>query len=341
MFTKDTAIILGAGSSIPFGLPSGEQLAEKIQSSLSAIRRDASSGVRDLRGGALNSFISKPHQYMYSNLPNEVRARPDWRGEHLLDFERTLQNSPQTTIDRFLFENERFRYLGKIFITTALIATAYKIDSIRNVLSLNRFNDIQATDWAQPFLTRIREGASDADALEGRSRVQIVTFNYDTVLEHIIKTHLCNTERHQGGDHEKICPIHHVHGKILMPPEIQVSELIPHILDQSTRFNLIHEEPAEDREFLDFSATELDRATSCISNADEIFALGFAFDEFNTEVIDFNGRYAGDSVYALNFDGNLGFARRLSRLDVPAKNILSGTQQNPMGCATAINAGFL
>lgn len=93
MIKKPTVFILGAGASIPYGYPSGENLVREI--------------VNDL---------SRPGSLFYSLCRELGFTEP-----HILEFVSTLDRSHDKSIDAFLQRNESFIKLGKVAITLKLI----------------------------------------------------------------------------------------------------------------------------------------------------------------------------------------------------------------------------
>ena len=92
MLKKPTVFILGAGASIPYGYPSGEDLVKEI--------------VSELLGQGTLYKICREFEF----------TEPQ-----IIDFAETLSRSGDKSIDAFLERNSEFIKLGKVVITLKLI----------------------------------------------------------------------------------------------------------------------------------------------------------------------------------------------------------------------------
>lgn len=342
MFKDETVLLLGAGSSIPFGLPTGDDLRKSIGKSVSGFlaQEQQQHGGAIVRGQKSAEFIQSPIRFLYENVQNRGASASLMSLEKLSQFVNALNQSTQTTIDRFLHDNAEFRELGKILITAMLLRSVYKNAPYKDLIQLNDFSSPPSINWVSTLVNLIREGARDADHLEDDNNLTIITFNYDTILEHILNEHLCANQRHKGGNIKKICPVHHVHGKVEMPRIIEGDFILEHILKEAQSFYLIRE-ASPDQPFIRFKESAHDTAQRILSSAERIHAMGFSFDEYNTAAIGLDVFSWPDQIFALNYNGHHGVTRRLNKMGVPTTNIISGSQQEAYDCKTALEQGFL
>jgi len=92
MINKKTVLVLGAGASKPYGLPTGEELKDFIIS---------------------QTFTSSDHSVYYSKLGISDKK--------LRSFVHSLRMSSTSSIDEFLEDRDEFTKVGKLAITRALI----------------------------------------------------------------------------------------------------------------------------------------------------------------------------------------------------------------------------
>jgi hypothetical protein len=104
--TKSTVLILGAGASMPYGFPSGDELKERIISSLESFPK---------RAGPATQL---------ENLMHESGIDAD----HVEEFRDELAGALHITIDRFLQNRPNFEGIGKLAIAATLIP--FEHDSI-------------------------------------------------------------------------------------------------------------------------------------------------------------------------------------------------------------------
>lgn len=191
--TKSTVLVLGAGASMPYGFPSGDQLKERIISSLESFPKRAGPGKQ------------------LENLMHESGIDAD----HIEEFRDELAGAHHITIDRFLQNRPNFERVGKLAIAATLIP--FEADSIVPMLKPWKARPdakVRATEGWYAYLAK-QLNLSSTDW--GRGLLTIVTYNYDRSLEHYLFTILRSTCGKSPEECWKIfqgIPIIHVYGEL-------------------------------------------------------------------------------------------------------------------------------
>lgn len=187
------------------------------------------------------------------------------------------------------------------------------------------------------------------------NRVQIITFNYDMVLEHILDKQFANSELMEGKDWRNYFEILHPHGKC-MPLESVVSDVSQLIIKWAEGIHVINQDAVPEN-----IQSARDRAKEIILSAREIYAAGFAFAEPNCKMLGLKKdvllqahRIKSSvplyqrSINVCNFDKNLGLSlavdklrhSSLSRGTINVEEQKSLTDK-PLGVADWIRMGVL
>ena len=168
MIEEPTCLILGAGASVPYGLPSGENLKNLILAEVTRQGREAAKNF-PLKQRRPVDAASNQHDYAKEWSIYLRRVAREAGLEHLVDdFWAKLAGSPNT-IDWFLRNNAKYERVAKLHIAAVL---------------LNReASDRPTGDWygelARQTLT------STAKAFDP-GMLSVITFNYDRSLEEFL-----------------------------------------------------------------------------------------------------------------------------------------------------------
>lgn len=177
-----TVFVLGAGASVPYNFPSGNQLVSNIIRSISPTHS---------RGG-IDQFPNKPLADLLLN---------EFNRNELADFRNALLNSQSYSIDAFLNFRREFIEIGKMCIVWHLMHAEF------NAMTGQKLTG----DWYQFFWNQINSFKKE------KYSFSIYTFNYDRSLDFFLKR---SAENYFGFEGVKLdqylssIPIYHLHGKL-------------------------------------------------------------------------------------------------------------------------------
>lgn len=255
MFRRDTVFILGAGASVPFGLPSGEMLVDNILK---------------LRRG-------QPYGDKYLPLLTELGVEDDL----FLEFQRELADSTHYSIDAFLERRPKYLDIGKLAIALRLLPCESE-----SILSSPNTH-YETKNWYRVLLQRLTEGASHISQIAA-NKVTFVTFNYDRSLEHFLFSSLCSYYETNPSEVAAILaqlPIIHVHGRLGSLPwqsdndqdVVVYGDWRSDAVQRAAKGIKIISEITPDTMY------EFDVARMPILNASDIFFLGFGYHPDNVK----------------------------------------------------------
>jgi len=244
MIETSTALLLGAGASMPYGFPSGEELMLKI---LEKIRPN--SGKELFR--VLLKFGFKP--------------------KDIDDFYFGLKHSQKLSVDEFLERQQDYMEIGKIAITLTL-STYEKKDEL--------FEQKSDKNWYRHLWSKLSDAPFDKF---DKNKLSIITFNYDRSIEHFLFTAMRALYKESEQDCAtklKKIPIIHVHGRLGALPwqnkngrsyhhEINLDEVVK----VSKQIRVITEKDATSQEFK--------KAHRILSSAEKVCILGFGYNPRN------------------------------------------------------------
>ena len=266
---RKTVLILGAGASMPYGFPSGDELKMRIISSLE--------NFPTLVGPATQ----------LEHLTHEAQIE----GYHVASFRDELAGASHVTIDRFLQKRPEFGAIGKLAIASTLIPL--ECDSLIPMFkpSKARPEDKQrvAGGWYKYFAQQLNLSSTDW----GDGKLTIITYNYDRSLEHYLFTILKSTCKESQQECWKIfqeIPIIHIYGEL--GPYNPIGEGLPYgsSLNIETarvaakHIRLMHE--AKDDGLIEQSRT-------AVQDAEVICFLGFGYHAENIAPLAMKSREEG------------------------------------------------
>jgi len=259
--------ILGAGASKPYGFPLGDELYQFMCSSLMEQFRD-----------------------------EEVRKMAE-------EFSTELRQTFTVSIDKYLNINKSLKDIGILSI-----AAAIHFFESKSVLQ---------GDWYTYLYKKMIEGLDTPEELLriAENKVCFITFNYDRSLEHYLFSNLYGLLKNARVPKNEIAakltkiPIIHVYGRTgylpwekyadvtnpLIVPYAGFDSILPGEIAIQTQkmINLIYDERK--------NAPELEEAKELISNANNVFFLGFGYDEMNLSILGLPGSLQDKHVIGTAF----------------------------------------
>lgn len=227
MINNDTVLVLGAGASMDYGFPSGEQLIEDIINYLEGKIQVAP---------VIKRIFVALILYKYFKNKTEKTLHDCYR--LVEEFISTFKNASPASIDDFLDKNtrEEFKIIGKICVVITIsrcensetdFMTEWKDTDISHryfrelQYSIDRRNDTfirghleLIRGWYNYLWEKIYEGNIENNL----SKLTFITFNYDRSLERFLYTRLINLLNLKDDDAIKLfnefVVIHHVYGQL-------------------------------------------------------------------------------------------------------------------------------
>ncbi|OYU73686.1 MAG: hypothetical protein CFE32_20190, partial [Alphaproteobacteria bacterium PA3] len=198
------------------------------------------------------------------------------------------------SIDDIIRHNPSKALMLKVGICHALFLKTYELKTQprahtlrtfteRNVNFLRGSEEKQYRNWVHHFINLVRSQIliEKADHGEVRSKVKVISFNYDGILEHIFDRKWGSIENDLGVWSDYI-EIVHPHGFLEMPERVLDYELAAHLLNNANRIAVVHADPVGSTaaEF-----THRDKARRFCKDAYRVYAIGFAFARANISLI--------------------------------------------------------
>lgn len=297
MFEEQTVFILGAGASVSYGYPTGEELVGKVIDFAKlavAFCRDA---LESNSGGfATRPLINKRHSPERMSTQDIER---EWT-KAIEDFQALadhLSAAHPLVIDYFLDHNPDLADVGKFCIAWAILQ-AERTHRQGYAETLNQQN------WYRFILHKLTTGCLDKNTFVNNNHVSFITFNYDVSLDYGLYTGLSALQRFNDGDTiDKYLNgrIIHVYGKIRErpfdePPPFDLGVVqsgtsrpehywrqrliaLDRVYEASQGLKVISPGKATS------NSDEISIAKAMISKATVVYILGYGFDPLNSELL--------------------------------------------------------
>lgn len=364
---RNTVLVLGAGATAPFGYPLGSSLISNISDQIS---REVASiyGRDDFQGRELtrNLLSAAKSPVGFDRFPIHGAAARRHLHENQREFDvapmnadltrikelqKLISNQTSETIDDFIVENPSYSDLTKIAIAADFIKRSYTLQD--GALRAQPFEARYWKDernWIHLLINIVRHGIRSG-IVTTDNKIEIVTFNYDTVLERVLAKQFSNTES-QYTDYSDYISILHVHGKCG-----EISDIFPDpaltCSSWSKNINVVNEGDVPD--IVQASRTT---AKQKIRAASEIYFCGFSFSGPNCRLLDLANPTGGGrtrQISVCNYDGNIGVSKTVSSFRDEANpgmaygatqlftkvDEASGTIEKPLGVSDWLKLGYL
>ncbi len=283
MTLSHNALIIGAGAHCPYGMPSGAKLKSSILDTVLKGGRGYSGLISNVNLWENHKYrlVKAIHQYYahaYSLEGNPANDFSEVEINNLVNsFVDDFQRSGIYSIDRFLTAvnkvkeykfNSYYETIGKIFIL-------YFINHYQTQSQIN-----PQEDWIEYLINSFLLNANDK--LEALSNFpKIITFNYDTLFEHKVRSHL---EVVLGKPKEELneimtkLEIIHVYGETTLFDK-DIDKIRSPRIDSAINKLFVISETRNQKE------KHFDSARTIIGQSPKIYFLGFGFDQQNMEVL--------------------------------------------------------
>jgi hypothetical protein len=345
-----SALIIGAGASVPFGVASGigmmRQLSDAIGEELSnweAIRIGKVGS--QLKPFLLSRSISMAENGMFSFSSNDSV-------ELLEQLQSLLNDQTSDTIDDLIRMNSDHASLLKRAIAFCVFSRIYALrtDEARyNTYSLRRLENREIENiakkiskgefsighpvhrnWIHHFINLSRQRVLSAREAEIPT---IISFNYDGILEFVLKKQWNNAGNIKLGNWEDHIMIIHPHGYMKIDKDsysvVEAAELVK---KWGAEIRIVDETmPGKHKEVQD--------CRDAIAASSNIFGAGFAFAKSNCDLIGLEGGMAGGGSHSIpkrlhfmNYDDSYGLRARVKQycfLDLGGVNSTNLIEHRP------------
>lgn len=255
MITPRTTLIIGAGASLDYNMPTGERLAKVIVQQCLAIKENS---------GPATLMAALVQQKIHPHLAVQFGERLD--ASRLRSVDMLLEKDP---------EDKKLQLIGRILIANAMLLT-FLPGIVPHGVS---HETTGRRDWLGYLVNALSAGARTVDDFK---RLSIVTFNFDTIIEDVlapaIAAQLNISIEEAGAAVDEM--VLHVHGKI----ERQLragTPTIDEIVAAANSIGIVHDEIPPDR---------LESIRDRLHGAQVVGFLGFGFHPDNVAKLDIPGR---------------------------------------------------
>jgi hypothetical protein len=281
LFKKETVFILGAGASVHYGYPTGEELIDEVVTKAERLRNLFEKG--------LAHDCDVPLKFMphYENSAHSIHIRDRWRQriKICLELEQRLTASNPLLIDHFLRLNRDLWDVGRMAIAWAILDREIHPD----------YGElpVRKRDWLRFVRHQLAIGYAEPSELAD-NRVTFITFNYDISLELLLLKGLTANTFFRMEDVNSFLTdgrIIHVYGRVRDPlqPALDLTvlenlggpvkkehaNLLDELYELSKGIRVIDPDEKVTNE------ADLRAAYEAIQRAEVVFILGFGFDRDN------------------------------------------------------------
>lgn len=272
MIERKTALILGAGASMPYGFPTGVALHQIMM----GWRNDSEE---------------------FHNVTSTLGCS----SADLQEFLEAFRKSGRTTIDRFLEHRQEFRELGKYLIAYVLMQLETD-QGLYDEPPTARKNEPKR--WYQYFYNEIMDSSSIENFK--RNQLAVITFNYDRSFEQFLSNALIEGFRITPEEADEVLdhiPLYHVYGHLGGPDGLSGYDGTHEFLGDVAESLLSISDSVSDQKLLG-------GIRGSIIDAEVVACMGFGYDPINMKVIGldridqvsaFSREYPDTEVYGTTF----------------------------------------
>jgi len=275
---KKTVLILGAGASMPYGFPSGDELKNRIITSLASFPK---------RAGPATQLENLMHESGIN--PAKIQA-----------FRDELSGASHVTIDRFLENHRDFEEIGKLAIAGTLIP--FETDSIIPMFEPWKLRFEGQSRAEGGWYKYVAQQLNLSSTYWGDALLTVITYNYDRSLEYFLFRILkssCDKSPEECWKIFQGIPIIHIYGELgAFDPLGDGLPYAPSLDIKVARaaaknIRIMHE--AKDEGLISQSKT-------AVENAEVVCFLGFGYHEENIAPLGVKSHVQGKRVLGTAWD---------------------------------------
>lgn len=345
MFKGKNVIILGAGSSVDFGLPTGEQLFSQLLSDCEVYFKEA----QDIGRGQLATFHSDRNFFdhpvastvnEYATLQQETHSAGTSPAvfDQMQKLSEALRRTTAETIDEFVTLNPSLSHLCRMLMAQRFFLCLHeKHDGQFRRRSFVARQLKGVRNWTHLFINALK-----TNYLRGHkpdNLIEVVSFNYDPILCWALDE-LFDASEVSIGPWRDYYRIHQVYG--CLDPAQMVGAHTGTIIAAWAKLIRTVGVVGEEAAGID------DAIRETVRTADMIYAAGFAFAQDNCRLIGLDKRSKALPITYVNYDGSPGLNDRVARysnaVSIFGPNMESTLDEKSglqMTMTRAIGLGFL
>lgn len=352
-------LILGAGVSAPFNVPLGGQMIDAVRRQILEERPDLRSTAerKGMSFAVGKAFSSAPDFWKYpihasvglvsenisgnSFIPDRFEASM----RKIEDLVSRLDGQTSETIDDFIVQNESLAQVAKIAVAAILFCRSYCLDEHGRSLiprplhrrfcghlfdqhDLLKRPELDQRNWIHHLINIVRNHRRLRP--DDKHKVEIISFNYDTILEHVLDAQFTNTDA-QHGNWRDFIRVLHIHGACGPINVIRGERPDEIVREWAAGIHVVNDKSTPSEQVLRDRKT----AEALIYSATQIHCAGFSFADSNVELLGLDKKRGGTMNFC-NYDANVGVkmsaekcgakARSKAELDIDGRSRLKVTE---------------
>lgn len=266
MFTKKTSIILGAGASRDYDLPTAKEIADHTLVLLKKLSSEHGSGTAVTHERA--DAVAQHDPATAAFLGELADANFDLDDFSALVTSRLMHRS----LDDFIRDNPSTSGPIRSIITRRLFEAMYTNVGRRHVLNpkISRQGRPEDADWIRWFVGMLRSYLYNR---QPDNKVALISFNYDFVFEYSIRK-LWEQAEYKFPPIDDCFEFIYPHGRFSSLP-LKVEDIRDYIVTQSRQLRI----------GLEPDQLSVNRAADVVASSEHIYTVGFSFGRTNFDML--------------------------------------------------------
>lgn len=323
LFSDETVIIIGAGASVPFGLPTGLGILDTFQKAIELEIKELIKLESNYHFGGNFPFRAPISYALFFTGDVTKNMNPTGAIHKLQEKLNWLIGQTSDSIDDLIRYNPDEALFLKIGIAHQILSKCFISRNGKYIP--NKFEEriyLKSRNWIHRLINIARSEYDEKKDLINDNKIKIISFNYDGILEYVLEK--CWGQVSKDLPYWRDCfEIFHPHGYFPIKNEFHDTNLCSEIIEFTKKIAVVKEnqKPQE----LD---TVIDRTRLIIGNCTKIYSIGFAFARSNCELLGISDNWCKGQkqIHYLNYDDSFGLRTRVLKYSdpIPLKNIPSG-----------------